>query len=248
MKKVIFIMLAFLLLVNVARAGNWIIQTVDNEGDVGAGTVMWLDSLGFPHIIYCPGLHTWWTASGWLKEGGVGSTGGLDLVVDSLGRPHVSYLSAISAHYTYRDESGWHDTQLYPKVDRNSSSISIALDSRENPHIVMVAYDGIMHWYIDSLGLWKNELIPVAGDVGPWLSMAIDDTNKIYIAYNTSSSPGHLKLAYFDGNAWGTQYVDLDDNVGEYCDLILDENGVPHIAYYDRANTRLKYATWSARR
>lgn len=162
-----------------------------------------------------------------------------------MGRPHISCPYSGYVLYEYRDENGWHATSL-SYVDVYSSP-AIALDSKENPHVVAATSSGIIHWYVDSLDTsWKNEIIPAAGEVGSWLSMAIDNTNKIYIAYNTGN--GHLKLAYFDGNAWGTQYVDLDDDVGEYCDLILDRDGVPHIAYYDRANTRLKYATWSARR
>lgn len=59
---------------------------------------------------------------------------------------------------------------------------------------------------------------------------------------------GQLKFAYHDLLGW--KYETIDDgnsdnphhNVGLHNDLIVDGNGVPHVAYYDSNDSALKYA------
>lgn len=260
MNKVIHIVMAVLLLISVASAEGWIIQTVDDEGDAGLGTFVWVDSLGIPHIIYerasgyYVGLyHATWTSSGWSIEVIIPQEEGgpFDAVLDSTGRPHIGWVHSSGwkhITYTYRNIGGWHTDTVNVNPNLYLPASSIALDSRGNPHIPYQEYQtwDLRQIYIDSIdGQWKDELV-AEGEAGSWFSIGIDQGDHIYVAYN--SSAGHLKLAFYDPDSgvWGIQYIDLDDDVGAYCDLILDENGVPHIAYLDATNTRLKYATWSS--
>ena len=251
MVKAILVIITILLMFNISLAEDWIVQTVDNEGDAGVGTKMWVDSLGYPHVIYrtLPSgnlYYTKWNGSGWDRQYIPiivydHSEGVFDVVLDSIGNPHIAVYNYDYGHhlnYGYLSDDEWSITNL----SAYGQPVSITLDSNGYPHIAQ-GYNQLIHSYLDSLSAqWVNETITT--ESCDWKSIAIDDSNHIYIAYHTSGSSGHLKLAYFDGNEWGTQYITTEDNTGSYCELILDENGVPHIAYYDAANTRLMYATW----
>lgn len=47
------------------------------------------------------------------------------------------------------------------------------------------------------------------------------------------------------GESWEIETVDSRGDVGESTSLALDSNDYPHISYYDRTNTALKYAKWT---
>lgn len=52
----------------------------------------------------------------------------------------------------------------------------------------------------------------------------------------------HLYYARHDGSQWQIEVVDPDPGVGGYASLALDGSGYAHIAYYDAAQTGLRYA------
>jgi len=259
------IVILSLLLAGAAVAEDWIVQTVNNEGDAGLGTFAWTDSAGDPHIVYlrdkdgpCGLYHTAFTTSGWsIKEIAVysldiGSPGSFDATVDLSGFPHIAWLMfwpIWKLIYIHEADSGWSIDTAITLVHGGSQqrATSIALDNRDDPHILFQENDNsnnLLRAYIDTItSLWIFDTL-AAAECGDWYSIAINNGDSIYVAYHTVD--GHLKLALHAGSGWGGQYVDLDDDVGKYCDLILDENGLPHIAYYDATNTRLKYATPSA--
>jgi hypothetical protein len=56
-------------------------------------------------------------------------------------------------------------------------------------------------------------------------------------------SPIFLSAVSYGATAWSVQTVDGSaGDVGSYCSLVLDSNGIPHVCYYDLANGDLKYA------
>lgn len=77
-------------------------------------------------------------------------------------------------------------------------------------------------------------------DVGPYTSM-VASAGPVYIAYYDVDARA-LKLAIRDGDTWSTSTIDrdgdaLDDNndsgdVGAYAALLIDGEGVLHVAYY----------------
>jgi len=89
------------------------------------------------------------------------------------------------------------------------------------------------------------------GDLGRYLSVAVDTTNTVVFSSYTSGfgdlvvgrlgSDGVLSCKYVDGVPEGGSDPAGDD-VGLYSSLALDLLDRPHVAYFDRTNGRLKYA------
>lgn len=92
-------------------------------------------------------------------------------------------------------------------------------------------------------------------DSGYWTSVAIDkDGNPVAVHYDKSAQ--NLRIARWSGSAFtgavldeGTDYVASDSgatpvsaNVGEYANIVVDEDGTEYVAYYDRAWGALRLA------
>ncbi len=75
-------------------------------------------------------------------------------------------------------------------------------------------------------------------------SLAVDADNHPHIAYGGD----RLYYAHYEGTGlgllqgWQIETVDASAAAGIYASLVLDAAGRPHIGYYDRANSHLKYA------
>ena len=88
--------------------------------------------------------------------------------------------------------------------------------------------------------VWEITTVDSDGDVGRYISLALDTSNNPHISYYDDSN-WNLKYAYFFGT-WHAVTVDYKGIVGEYSSLALDNNDAPHISYYDITNSDLKYA------
>jgi subtilisin family serine protease len=92
-------------------------------------------------------------------------------------------------------------------------------------------------------GLWsKPKLIDAAGDVGAQLSIAVDTTGKVGIAYfdvtNTS-----IKYANFDGYRWLIRTIESDKHVGTTPSLAFDIDGNAYLAYERRTGGYVRMAS-----
>ena len=62
--------------------------------------------------------------------------------------------------------------------------------------------------------------------------------------YGSGSTVSHvLALSVYSGGSWSTQDIDTASRTGYKPSMEIDKNGALHIAYIDRDNTRLRYAT-----
>lgn len=122
---------------------------------------------------------------------------------------------------------------------------SIALDEQGAPRISYydtVARDLVLA--LQSNRAWVTVPLDQPGDVGQYTSQEIRG-GVSHITYYTASS-GDLRYAVFNPTE-GTQdrfvqTVDAAGDVGAWTSLVLDGQGLPHIAYYDVGNGDLKYA------
>lgn len=254
MLKVIEIGLTLsVLLTATVGAEDWIIQTVDNEGNAGNGTKLWYDGDGRPNLIYTgtPAIiyHSLWNGAGWTRT-----------IVDTIYSSYTYNLEVISPdtvvlcyagaggtpsirYCTWTSGGSWAKETV---ATGGHNNLRLAFDSQQTPHVFYPIPEGLIHRFRDSSGIWQSDTDIMLSDIDSLhFDVAINDLGEIYITYRTTQ--GNLKMAYFDGNTWGTEYIDEDSpSVGAYCRIILDDSDVPHIVYYDATNTQLKYATWQA--
>jgi len=125
--------------------------------------------------------------------------------------------------------------------------VTQALDSQGNPHLAYC--DSGTHevkyarWDGSS---WQIEVVDSNGDVGEYMSFALDADDNAHISYykNLGDNDGNLMYAHWDGTSWNIETVDSGQDTGTDTSIDTDSNGYPHISYADNNNAILKYASW----
>ncbi len=122
---------------------------------------------------------------------------------------------------------GW----FYYCIDYNGAlGTATAIDQYHNPHIVYYSSNNLLThtWWNGNTWQYEN-ITSVASyhNCGP--SIIFDNTNRLHIAFYSNNE--RLSYAYFDGT-WHIEPVDTTYRTGDYCDISLDQNGNPCIAYY----------------
>jgi hypothetical protein len=127
--------------------------------------------------------------------------------------------------------------------------ISLALDVDGNAHI------SYQNGYHKTLKYTQSGIFLVApggytvdesAEVGEFTSVAVDNNQEPHISYYDATN-GDLKYAHGTGPdewhlEWYTETVDSKGDVGQYTSIVLDDEGDPHITYYDASNGDLRYA------
>ena len=185
------------------------------------------------------------------SEGDIGEYPALAHGAD--GSLHVSYYGETTGqlHYAYLTEYGWAHRKL-PSLEiipREGKFSSLAIDSAGQSHITF--------WDENSRELKYTSVKP-PGDFAPpqtvasgagesQTAMAIDKNDNMTVAFFDETS-GSLKVAFKPaGGAWTVQTADGSfGSVGWDPALALDQDGYPHIAYYDFSNKYLKYVAKDA--
>lgn len=122
---------------------------------------------------------------------------------------------------------GWY----YYSIDSSGTlGTAVAIDLNHNPHIVYYTINNQLRhtWWSGSNWQYEN-IAPVASYHNGPPSILFDNLNRLHIAFFNSNQ--RLSYAYYDG-AWHIEQVDTTYRTGDYCDLELDVNGNPCIAYY----------------
>ncbi|MDI6819463.1 MAG: hypothetical protein QMC89_00960 [Candidatus Hodarchaeaceae archaeon] len=242
---------------------RWVIERVDGENDVGFCTSMTFDRKFRPHIAYWDFTsywllkHAWRDVSGWRIEvidnlGVRGSRVGLETSIkaDSRGNPHISYSAFFGEFLKYGrlEENGWTLETLDGGEGFSIRWVSMALDKDDRPHIAYYFSEPLptpeLLKYARWTGSeWRFEVIDNVGYGAspPGPSIALDSKGYPHIAHGPSG-PG-VEYIRWTGGKWEFQII--EDVFGCHVCLVLDENDLPHIAYYDGDNWDLKYATLS---
>jgi len=236
---------------------GWYTRTVDSQtasdGYWGGINSLALDEDGYPHIGYYavfidPDVmlerqnlrYAYQDVTGWYTQT-VDSSGRVgnhpSLALDSAGNPHISYrdIDHQSLKYAYLDATGWYSVTV------DSADVcyftSLDLDKQDHPHIVYNSGSSEILKYANFNGSdWDIQTVPIEGNpaCAP-SSIGIADNGDVHLVYEDWSS-GNLRYAYYDETDWQTALVDSEiDNTesGTYSSLALDQDGYPHIGYYN---------------
>ena len=191
---VILVLLAW---VSVVLPGDWHIETVDSEGDVGRWTSIAIDSNNYPHISYYDGTnrhlkYARYNGSDWeistVDDSGYNGFY-TSIALDSNDYPHISYfdLSNDNLKYARWTGSDW-EIEILDSEGSAGMYTSIDLDSDDYPHIsyaISTLPYGIYNLrYARFDGSeWHIETVDTAGDVGYYTSIALDSNDRPHISY-----------------------------------------------------------------
>jgi hypothetical protein len=246
-------------ILELAEGGQWIIETVDSDGSVGARTSIDLDGRDYPHISYLDRIdgsnfklkYAKWTGREWnitdvdTVSGYTSQLWDTTLVIDSNDLSHIGYQDPPEAlmHAVLNGEE-W-TIETVDSGSRIGGCNSMALDRYDNPH----------YSYCDSLnsslkyarltgGFWSIDTVEDSGQwVNGWTSIAVDTKDIPHISYFVDWPDFDLKYAKWTGSRWNVETVDSEGSTGGLSSIAIDSNDRPHITYH--GNHELKYAKWT---
>lgn len=242
----------------------WRVDVVESAlGHWAGNTSLALDLGGRPHMSYTNYdeysgngkalRYAHYDGSSWQieivdKGGDLG--GSTSLALDSNGHPHVGYVDSLrhELKYAHHDGVSW-STVVVDTGGHVGAEVSLALDAEDLPHMAFYSYTTVIHGFTDTDLMyahhdgssWRVETVESEGNVGSFVSLAVDSAGRPHIAY-FDHTHGALKYATQDGTSWRVETADDIGWVGWYASLALDSQDHPHIAYYDMNNQHLKYA------
>ena len=162
--------------------------------------------------------------------------------------------SIVASNTTYTitaNNTGGSDTATFALLVRASGG-SLALSSAHREGSVNSSLQNITMSYTHSIsnygwtsGVTNTSSIPESSTnpiAGTSLVMWDNGDRAIAWTRQVSGSPV-LALSVQSGGTWSTQNLDTASSTGYRPSMAIDGNGALHIAYLDRDNTRLRYAT-----
>jgi hypothetical protein len=244
------------------QAYSWTVIKVDSTSFAGSYASLALGSDGFPRIA-CRAFgddveYLSESAGGWTTEyPAFANPKFISLALNSTDEPSVSFFSNDDGTLRFGEkQSGvWSfitvDSDPFGATGFNSS---LVLDASGNPRICYhsegSAYS--LRYAARTGGVWFMQNVDVAGLTGYQCAMALDGNGYPRISYY-SYTAGSLKFAYRndsnDLGVWTTEVVDATGppNTNGFPDrltsIAIDSQGNPHIAYYDNAHGKLRYAS-----
>ena len=168
------------------------------------------------------------------------------IAIDSNGFVHVAY-----RHHGNMDmkiasniSGSW---QRYT-VDNGASSVgyhsAMAVDSSDELHLVYASNSAGNTAYFADGASGSAWAVSNQGNSRNTFSMYIDQFDIVHISeYNGGSNLGYSMVA--PGSSRQSMTVDNVGDVGYGNDIVVDDNNMVHIAYYDSTNKNLKYANRS---
>ncbi len=243
---------------------GWKTETIPGPGTGGCSIA--LDSNGAPNVCYTGVSGNVQFVKYAVKNGGswtvedVETSGGIvfigtSITIDSNGKIHVSYRGGTQLKYASKTTGPWTVSVVDGGAPLNKNvgaHSSIAVDAAGNPRISYYNFTDHCLGYAGWTGsTWLKDTPDFDVDLGTWTSLAIDKNNNPHISYYDNH---HLTLKYTTSTSWGNWIYTATAGRGENVDtqafpsstsLVVDANGVPHIAYQagPPPNLQLRYAT-----
>jgi hypothetical protein len=257
--------------VNTAANAPWFIETVDSGSGVGSHVSVAIDDSGTTYISYYDSYNKDLKMAKYVGSGGncgpdndwscetVDSSSDVgkysSIAIDpTTNLPVIAYWAATNDLKLVAAWSGGWDIIT---VDECHGYISLKIDSTRAAHISYRRL--ILLMYAKRVGSGGNcggnnyqcdDIFGCSGDC-LYSSLALDGSDQPRIAYYEAddddlwfAQPAETSGNCGPGNSWGCYQVDSTSDVGRYASLYVDSNNIPHIAYYDATNGKLRYAVY----
>jgi hypothetical protein len=246
---------------------QWVIETIDNSGDVGRFSSLKVDNDGIPHVSYYDESsasqltlkYAYWdtkannNAGGWVidtvdpnfsNRANI-SIGSYASIAVRGSRVHIAYYDQENMDLKYANgRVGNWDVETVDDGEHVGKFNSIAVDADGNPYISYFneREDDLKYAYWNGEE-WKKRTIDDHERVGLYTSIAIR-SGKPRISYYDISNRS-IKYASFSGSSWSLKTIYRSGTSGLYSSIALDSRGNPHISYYYSARDELRYASWN---
>lgn len=239
-------------------AQGWEYEEVHHTSTIGHARLV-LDSSEAPHISLFDDqtdefLYAWRSDNGWISET-IDTNGDLlgasSLALNSQDEPQLAYFAQASTHvfvprYARWTTNGWITETLTSTIYAQiPSGISLGMDIANRPHVAY-GLNGLWYGWKDGSD-WIIELVDDNySSSGGKVSLVLDSSDHAHISYQRYT-PGVFNLVYAHNKSgfWSYEIVDDSQDTGWNSSLVLDNDGFPHISYYDRGNLTFKYANLS---
>jgi hypothetical protein len=168
------------------------------------------------------------------------------IVMDSSGDLHIVHINGgnYEIRHSVYDGSSWMSNKIGNCEGTYCWDAHMVIDDNDELHVAYAAYsNAVIYRHYDG-STWTSSVASTSAKFGP-VGIAVDSNNLPHISYAASGQycGGGLRLASFDGTSWGSQSIDYGSNKGCDSSIVIDENDHVYIAYQDRDNSKLKFAT-----
>ena len=256
-----------------AANAPWFIETVDSGSGVGSHVSVAIDDSGTTYISYYDATNKDLKVAKYVGSGGncgpdndwscetVDSSSDVgkfsSIAIDpTTNLPVIAYWYMVFP-YKIKLATAWSGGWDTITVDDSHGYISLKIDSTGAAHISYSSSDKLK--YAKRVGSGGNcggnnyqcDSIDVCSGSCLYSSLALDGSGQPRIAYYETNDddlwfaqPAETSGNCGPGNSWGCYQVDSASDVGRYASLDVDSNNIPHIAYYDATNGKLRYAVY----
>ena len=168
------------------------------------------------------------------------------IVVDSNGFVHVVYINGENFRVMHAvfDGTGWNTRLVDTCAGQYCWDAHMVIDDLDELHVAYAANNNkIVYQHFDGVD-WTGTVVSSTAAFAP-VGIDLDSNRLPHISYAGAGQycGGGLRLASFNGTDWNSQHVDQGTNKGCDSSIVIDGNDRVYIAYQDRQNEALKFAT-----
>lgn len=175
------------------------------------------------------------------------------LAVDKEGNVHLAYYGGENSELKYAFRSHGSGRWFNLSLDKQLGifAVNIALDPAGNPHICYTP--GVLKYaFWDGKQWQKQEIDAGHGTVEYNCSVTFSSEGIPHLTWYQTRGPGgasflHLKYAVKKDGVWYAKTADYDRECGKWNSLVIDSQGLPHVAYSVFPPGDLKFASYDGK-